>query len=87
MKRFDYNHLAHVIIVLWQIEKFMCYCNVFNLLYFVFEGNSKKYKPPRPGDLCSERGDLTKGFLRCEFGRLIFGGAYFRNFTLSDLLF
>ena len=28
------------------------------------------------------RGDLTEGFLRCEFGGLIFGGAYFRNFTV-----
>ena len=28
------------------------------------------------------RGDLTEGFLRCEFGGLIFGGAYFRNFAV-----
>ena len=28
------------------------------------------------------RGDLTEGFLRYEFGGLIFGGAYFRNFTI-----
>ena len=28
------------------------------------------------------RGDLTGGFLRCEFGGLIFGGAYFRNFAV-----
>ena len=27
------------------------------------------------------RGDLTEGFLRYDFGGLIFGGAYFRNFT------
>ena len=26
---------------------------------------------------------LTEGFLRYEFGRLIFGGAYFRDFTVS----
>ena len=26
-------------------------------------------------------GDLTEGFLRYRFGGLIFGGAYFRNFT------
>ena len=30
------------------------------------------------------RGDLTEGFLRYEFGRLLFGGAYFRNFTVSQ---
>ena len=29
------------------------------------------------------RGDLTEGFLRYEFGGLIFGGAYFRNFTVT----
>ena len=28
------------------------------------------------------RGDLTEGFLRYNFGELIFGGAYFRNFTV-----
>ena len=37
-------------------------------------------------------GDLTEGFLRYDSGRLIFGGAYFRNFVvmvqfLSLLLF
>ena len=28
------------------------------------------------------RGDLTEGFLRYRFRALIFGGAYFRNFTV-----
>ena len=28
------------------------------------------------------RGDLTEGFLRYRFMGLIFGGAYFRNFTV-----
>ena len=28
------------------------------------------------------RGDLTESFLRYRFGRLIFGGAYFRNFMV-----
>ena len=31
-------------------------------------------------------GDLTEGFLRYEFGGLIHGGAYFRNFTVYTLL-
>ena len=37
-----------------------------------------KYKPPRA---YFRRGDLTEGFLllRYEFGKLIHGGAYFRN--------
>ena len=28
------------------------------------------------------RGDLSEGFLRYDFGGLIHGGAYFRNFTV-----
>ena len=28
------------------------------------------------------KGDLTEGFLRYDLGGLIFGGAYFRNFTV-----
>ena len=53
---------------------------VFALFYFVFEGNFK-YKPP---GAYIWRGDLTEGFLRYEFGGLIFGGAYFRNFMVLD---
>ena len=42
-----------------------------------------KYKPPRGGAyIC--RGNLTEGFLRYEFGGLIHGGAYFRNFTVDN---
>ena len=33
-----------------------------------------KYRPR--GGAYIWRDDLTEGFLRCEFGRLIFGGAY-----------
>ena len=39
-----------------------------------------KYKPPWGAYIW--RGDLTEGFLRYEFGGLIHGGAYFRNFTV-----
>ena len=47
-----------------------------------------KYKPPRGTYIW--RGDLTEGFLRYEFGVLIFGGAikggaYFRNFTVFHI--
>ena len=35
-----------------------------------------------PGGAYIWRGDLTEGFLRYRFGGLIFGGAYFRNFTV-----
>ena len=32
-------------IVLWQMQKFMCYCTVFALIYFEFEGNSQALAP------------------------------------------
>ena len=32
-----------------------------------------------PRGAYSRRGDLTEGFLRYDFGGLIFGGAYFRK--------
>ena len=76
MTLFDCNHLAHVI-VLWQMQKFTCFCTVFALLYFEFEGN---IQVQAPGGLYFER-RFKGGFLRYEFGGLIFGGAYFRNFT------
>ena len=51
---------------------------VFALFYFVFEGN---FQVQAPGGAYIWRGDLTEGFLRYEFGGLVFGGAYFQNFT------
>ena len=52
---------------------------VFALFYFVFEGN---FPSTSPQGAYIRRGDLTEGFLRYRFGGLIFGGAYFRNFTV-----
>ena len=46
---------------------------VFALFYFVFEGNLQVQDP---GGAYIRRGALTEGFLRYEFGGLIFGGAY-----------
>ena len=40
VKLFDCNHFAHII-VLWQMQKFMCYCTVFALFHFVFVAISK----------------------------------------------
>ena len=54
--------------------------NIFALFYFVYSRANSKNKPP--GELI-RRGDLTEGFLRYDFGGLIFGGAYFRNFTVG----
>ena len=52
---------------------------VFALFYFVFEGNFPSTSPP---GAYIWRGDLTEGFLHHQFGGLIFGGAYFWNFTV-----
>ena len=46
---------------------------VFSLFYFVFEGN---FRVQAPRGAYIWRGDLTEGFLRYNFGGLIFGGAY-----------
>ena len=58
---------------------------VFALFYFVFESN---FQVQAPGGAHIWRGDLMEGFLSYEFGglifgRLIFGGDYFRNFTVN----
>ena len=52
---------------------------VNTLFYFVFEGNFQR-QAPRGAYIW--RGDLTEDFLRYEFGGLVFGGAYFRNYTV-----
>ena len=52
---------------------------VFALFCFVFEGN---FQVQAPRGAYIRRGDLTEGFLRYDFGGLIQGGAYFRNFTV-----
>ena len=52
---------------------------VFALFFFVFEGN---VQVQALGGAYIRRGDLTEEFLCYEFGELIFGGAYFRNFTV-----
>ena len=51
---------------------------VFRLVLLCIWGQFSKYKPP--GDLYLE-GWFNVGFLRYQFGGLIHGGAYFRNFT------
>ena len=53
---------------------------VFALCSLYLRANSK-YKPP--GGAYIWKTDLTEGFLRYEFGGLLFGGAYFRNFTVA----
>ena len=50
-----------------------------SVLLNVFEGNFQ-VQAPRGNYIW--RGDLTEGFLRYDFGGLIHGGDYFRNFTV-----
>ena len=52
---------------------------VFALFYFVFEGN---FPSTSPWGAYIRRGNLMEGTWRYRFGVLIFGGAYFRNFTV-----
>ena len=47
----------------------------FLLCFTLYLRAISKYSPP-PGGASIWRGDLTEGFLRYEFGGLIFGGAY-----------
>ena len=46
----DCNHLAQVT-VLWQIHKYIRYCTVIALFYFVFEAD---FQVQAPGGLYSE---------------------------------
>ena len=58
---------------------------VFALFYFVSEGN---FPSSNPRETHIWRGDLTEGFLRHWFGRLIFGGAYtWRRLYMEGLSF
>ena len=52
------------------------FCFVFTL----YSRANSQYKPP--GGAYIRRGNLTVGFLRYDFGGLIHGGAYFRNFMV-----
>ena len=63
---------------IWPIHK----CTVFALSYFVFE---PKFPSTSLQGAYIWRGDLTEGFLHYQFGGLIHGGAYFRNFTVFDM--
>ena len=74
---FDHNHLARVI-VLWQMQQFLCYGTVFALFYFEFKDN---FRVQAPGGLYLE-GRFTGGFfaLRVWGAYIIFGGAFYFEF-------
>ena len=67
----DCKHLAHVI-VLWQIQKCICYCTVL-LCFILYLRALSKYKPP---GAYIRRGDLTEVFLCYEVEGFIFVGAF-----------
>ena len=54
---------------------------IFALFFFVFEGN---FQVQAPRGAYIRRGDLMEGFLRYEFGGLIFRGAYTRRAFFSE---
>ena len=54
---------------------------VLALFYFIFEGNFRSTSPP---GAYIWKGNLTEGFLRYRIEGLVFGGAYFRNFTVTE---
>ena len=58
----------------------------FSSFYFVFEGNFQVQPPPPPGGAYIWRGDLTDGFLRYEFGGLIFGGGLYMEGLIFRIL-
>ena len=53
----------------------------FCLFYVVFECN---FPSTSPWGAYIWRGDLKEGSLRYQFGELVFGGAYFWNFTVGQ---
>ena len=50
---------------------------------FVLLGIRGQIPSTSPRGAYIQRGDLTEGFLCYDFEGLIFGGAYFRNFTVT----
>ena len=62
---FDYNHLAHVLVIVhWQMQKFMCYCTV-SVLFFEFDGH---FSVQIPGGLYLEGRFIREYF--ASLGRL-----------------
>ena len=57
----------------------VCVTVLFLLCFILNLRAVSEYKSP---GACIWMGDLTKGFLRYEFGGLIFGGTYLRNFAV-----
>ena len=59
----------------------------FWFVLLCIRGQIPSTSPPRLVPAYVRRGDLTKDFLRYDFGGLIFGGAYFWNFTVPRQIY
>ena len=82
--RFDGNHLLAQVIQFFGRWKNLCVTVQFFLCFIL---NLRAVQVPSTssrGLILIWRGDLTKGFLRYEFGGLIFGWAYTRRGLLSE---
>jgi len=81
---FDCNHLLAQVIhaVLWQMEKLMCYCTVFSLFYFEFEGS---FQVQAPGGLYLEW-RFNDGFFALRvWGANIWISLYIKGLTFGVL--
>ena len=53
-------------------------------IFVLYSRANSKYKLPGGGGAYFRRADLTQGFLRYNFGGLLFGGAYTWSGLLSE---
>ena len=86
MKHFDCNHLAPGTrnIFLGKLKN-LCVTVTLLICFILYLRAISKYKPP---GAYIRRGDLTGGFLRCEFGgAYIWRGLFSELYVISDLLF
>ena len=70
--KFAFQNRLSWLVVGWKFTIFALFCFVFEV----------KFQVQAPQEDYIRRSDLTEGFLCYDFGGLIFGGAYFRNFTV-----
>ena len=81
VRLFDCKHLAHVI-VLWRMQKFMCYCTVFASFNFEFEGN---FQVQAPGGLHLEGRFNWRVFYVTRLGAYIWRGLYMERLIFRIL--
>ena len=83
MTLFDCNHLAHVIALWLASTNILCYCAVFALFYFVFEGN---FQVQAPGGLHLE-GRFNGGFFALQvWGAYIWRGLFLQFYDMLGVM-